>query len=130
MIHISPPLIGGGKWQTGLPLNYYSAARKKNYVVDAGFTTDLASVPRWLPLTYAIFGGEAPAAAVVHDWLYRYGKRYRQIADREEADDVFYEAMLDTGVPNWKAAVMHAAVRLFGAKSFVDAADGNSRLRA
>lgn len=117
LIEVAPPGDHLRLWVTLEPLNYRSAFFKRNYVVEAGFETDLASVPR-LPFLYAVFGGEAAAAAIVHDWLYRHGKRYKQIDSREEADDVFYEAMLDTGVSPWKAAIMHAAVRLFGGRYF------------
>lgn len=39
-------------------------------VVDAGFETNFASVPR-LPLMYLAFGGVGDEAATLHDWLYR-----------------------------------------------------------
>lgn len=118
-IKLRPPLTSGRRWLVEEPMNYCSPATGKNYVVDAGFATDLASVPR-LPLTYALFGGEAAAAAVVHDWLYRHGKRYRQIKERWEADQVFFEAMRETGVSVWKATAMFYAVRLFGGRFFCD----------
>ena len=77
--------------------------------VPAGFTCDLASVPRWLPHAYATFGGRARKAAVVHDWLYRV-----HAVPKVDADLVFREAMLTSGIPRAAAEVMYRAVVLFG----------------
>lgn len=75
--------------------------------VPAGFETDLASVPRFL---WSIFPPHDPhyaAAAVVHDYLYRWDGFTRVVADA-----VFYEAMRVLGTPKWKAKAMYIAVRL------------------
>jgi hypothetical protein len=77
-------------------------------VVPQGFQTDFASVPR-IPLAYLLAGGTADASAVVHDWLYRYGK-----CTKRQADEVFLEAMAAEGVPWWRARLMYRAVRMFG----------------
>jgi hypothetical protein len=77
-------------------------------IVPAGFTTDFASVPR-LPLAYMVFGNKAHMAAVVHDYLYTTG-----IWPKDQADLVFREAMLATGIKPWQAEQMYAAVRDFG----------------
>lgn len=80
--------------------------------VPAGFVTDFASVPRFfwrlLPPT-----GEYGKAAVVHDYLYRYGT-----VTRAEADRVFLEAMAELGVSRFTRKVMYRAVRLFGAAAY------------
>lgn len=49
-------------------------------VVDAGFVTNFASVPR-LPFMYMLFGGVGDEAAVLHDWLYR--KEHTRVAGME-----------------------------------------------
>ena len=82
-------------------------------MVPANFETDLASVPRF-PLTWLLSGGRADAAAVLHDWLYRSGCKFKQIKTREEADDVFLEAMQSTGVPRWPCLAMYHAVKQTG----------------
>ena len=104
------PLIEGDEWETIEPLNFRSELRQKHYVVPANFKTDLAS--HWT------VRGSANAPAVLHDWLYRNGIAFRQIEDREEADDVFLEAMIATGVPVAKAKAMYWAVRQFGGYNF------------
>lgn len=78
--------------------------------VKAGFKTDFASVPR-LPIIFAVLG-DLPAsrgAAILHDAAYRFG-----FITRKEADQLFYDAMILTGVPWWKARLMWMAVRVFG----------------
>ena len=77
--------------------------------VPAGFTCDLASVPR-LPEVYRRYGGRAKHAAVVHDWLYRIHG-----VPKNDADLVFREGMLTQGIPRDDAEAMYQAVRLFGA---------------
>jgi hypothetical protein len=74
-------------------------------VVDDGFETDLASVPRWA--YYGLFGNVAHKAAVVHDWLIAEGH------SREAADKEFLAAMRASGVPPWRRWPMYAAVRAF-----------------
>jgi len=105
-IEISPILEREGRtlWKVIEPLNFHSVKTGKNYVVPAGTVTDLAS-----GLITA-----ASAAAILHDHLYERGIHFKQIKDQHEADDVFYEAMIDTGVPMWRAQSYYWAVRMFG----------------
>lgn len=106
-----------GSWITLEPLNFWSEEKKKHYVVPKDFQTDLASVPR-IPLVFWAVGGKAPAGAVVHDWLYRNGMKFKQINDRKEADEVFLEAMISTGVSKTDAYLMYLGVRSCGGKFF------------
>lgn len=81
--------------------------------VPAGFVTDLASVPR------ALWGilpphGRYAKAAILHDYLLSQcltecKDTYRK--QRRFADEVFYGAMLDLNVPEYKAATMYLAVK-------------------
>lgn len=96
------------EWKLVSPLIYESDLVFEPIVVPAGFTTDLASVPR-LPLAYLIAGGVADAAAVVHDYLY-----VTQPIPREQADAIFLEAMTVSKVPAWRRWLMWSAVRGFG----------------
>lgn len=89
--------------------------RWRDIVVPEGFTTDLASVPRFLWAVIAPFdlSIEAP---VVHDWLYRNGGLGRS---RAECDRLFLELMEERGVPFLRRRSAYYAVRLFGARAFV-----------
>ena len=104
-------------WIVYEPFHFYSERYKKNYVVPKGWKTDLASVPR-LPLVYMWYGGRGNAAGVLHDHLYRDGIRLKQIRSRTEADKVFLEAMVSTGVDKDTAEAMYGAVRKYGEKHF------------
>ena len=100
--------LGQDRWVLLAPL-VYEGTLIHRITVPAGFETDLESVPRWLPLVYAVLYGTAHHAAVVHDWLYTTGMVNRQIAD-----GVMYEALRARGEPAWKAYTIWAGIRLGG----------------
>jgi len=77
--------------------------------VPAGFTTDMASIPRFFWRWFPPAGNHA-AAAVVHDWLYR----TRHGVSRFLADALFRDLMAAMHVPAWKRWCMWFALRLFG----------------
>lgn len=83
------------------------------YVVEAGFISDFASVPR-LPLAFLLFGDTAHRPACAHDWLYS----GRAGVSRQFADDVLMAAMRADGESWWRQQAMYRAVRLFGAKFY------------
>ena len=87
--HLDLRLHGAGRWITLAPLRYESDAAGQTITVPADFVTDLASTPRFLPISYALAGGRAPGPAVVHDWLYVHD----DWEDRALADAIFHEAM-------------------------------------
>lgn len=93
------------------PLVYQSDVLGETITVPAGFRTNFASVPRFFPLVYAIFGDTAHRAATVHDWLY--SKECTEV-DRDEADAVFLEAMQVEKDGWWKRTAMWLGVRLMG----------------
>jgi len=95
---------------TVLPAAAYGA---RILVVDVGFVTDFASIPRilWniLPPT-----GRYGKAAVIHDLLYR----TRGLATRRQADAILFEAMTLLGVGWWTRWVIYLGVRIGGARSY------------
>lgn len=95
----------GGSWKLLKPLIYDHPEMRIE--VPAGFVTDLDSVPR-LPFAYWVFKGRSVRPAIVHDYL------YRTHPDRRLADEIFYDAMRDSGVPLWQRSTIWAAVRAFG----------------
>ena len=88
---------------------YQSDVAKRTFTVPVGFYTDFESMPRWVPMLYALLGDIAHQPAVVHDWLY-----YAAITDRKMADDVLYEAMELIGVPNYKRHMIWFGLRIGG----------------
>ena len=89
-------------------LRYISLVGGEHLItVPDGFVTDFASIPR--AFRWMITGhGKDRWAAVVHDWLY--AEKY----DRKKADEIFYEALLISGVNKIKARTMYRAVRTGG----------------
>ncbi len=79
--------------------------------VPEGYVTDFASVPRW---AWSVVGpiGRHARAAVIHDFCYS----QRWAGDRKWADEVFYEAMKESGVVWWRRWLIYRAVRWFGQK--------------
>jgi WD40 repeat protein len=92
------------------PNSAEQAAKLKAVQVPQGFVTDFASIPRlfWSSLRP---DGDYAYAAVIHDYLY-----WSQETDRETADEIFRQAMIDFKIPSVTAWAIHKAVRLGGEK--------------
>lgn len=99
-------------------LIYDSMRLGARVVVPAGFSTDLASIPRLVqPLIPK--EGKYNRAAVVHDYLYALGGFFDRRGvlveiDRKEADDVLKEAMAALMVDADRAEAIYLGVRLGG----------------
>ncbi len=93
------------------PFTFYDVAGK-TYSVPVGFTTDFASIPKWLRWLIPPTGLYGKAAAL-HDWLYSTG-----IVSRRRADFIFLRAMRVLEVAKWKRRAMYRAVRCFGQKNY------------
>ena len=78
-------------------------------VVPKWYVTDFASVP-WYGQAVIDPQGPTARAAIVHDWLYAIGEPGK----REEADGIFYRAMIKFGVPDLSARIAYNAVRTGG----------------
>ena len=103
-------------------------------IVDEGFVTDLASVPR---ICWAFIAPwDVARAAIIHDLLYKRIRQYRAkkgqklgnwedpkiIREAKKAsDDVFHMAMKDANpsVAGWKIAAAYYSVRIFGRWSII-----------
>ncbi len=88
--------------------NTDSDSIKIEVTVPEGFVTDLASIPSAFWSIRRPEGRHA-FAAVVHDFLY-----WTQTKTREEADNIFKQAMLDSRVGKKEAESLYQAVRFFG----------------
>lgn len=111
----------GRYWRVYRSFRFYRYDPASGVYVDipAGFLTDLASIPRVLRSIVPVHG-KGNAAAVVHDYLYRF-PCFRTTAEttpvqlsRAECDGAFYEALRVLGCPRLRARVMHTGVRAGG----------------
>lgn len=107
---------GQGEWSLLSPLVYQ--AGDTTYTIPVGFTCDFASVPR-IPFVYALYGNRAHKAAVLHDYLCRTG-----VVSRRKADDLFYEAMVASGIEEKYASMMHLAVRSYSSSLEPEGSEG------
>jgi hypothetical protein len=82
------------------------------FKIPKDFASDLDSIPH-IPGIYVAFKGHARWSALLHDFLYA-----TELVTREEADALFYMAMLEEGVPELLAKIMYVAVRVFGASRY------------
>lgn len=92
------------------PLKYKTHDNEHEIIVPAGFLTDLASIPRLL------WWWQAPhektmAPAMLHDYLY-----WEQPCEKDEADAVMYQAMLDVGMSRSQANKIYFGIRTPEAK--------------
>jgi hypothetical protein len=99
------------------PFAYRCDENRKTYVVDKEFLTDGASVPRFA-FVWLIAGGKGLRAAILHDWLYSHGARLKQVKNRDEADGVFWWALIDSGHGRELANAMWDAVHVFAEDYF------------
>lgn len=133
-LHLRRDLQGRGRWII-VDLTYpfvweEDDTRWYKGTVPANFETDLASIPQ--PVQWLISKLDAHVeAAVVHDYLYRFGARGIELEltnvfgrpctpprfvtrtiDRRTADRVFLAAMRTARVARWKRGLMFLAVRV------------------
>lgn len=81
--------------------------------VPRGFLTDCDSVPR-LPLAYWLLKDRTRMSAIVHDWLYFWGKLKGKPIRRKTADRIFLDAMEEEGVGWWRRRAIWLGVRAGG----------------
>jgi hypothetical protein len=83
--------------------------------IQAGYVWDGASIPRaFWSIIGGPFSGDYIIAALVHDLLYD-----THITTRAEADDLFQQIMLLSGVTTWRRSLMYRAVKWFGGKPWI-----------
>lgn len=102
---VSPSI--GDNWQLRENLIYISN-NGDAYTVPKNFITDLASIPRVIRSIFAV-NSKHRQAAVLHDYLYT-----KKHISRKMADELFYEAMINSNVTKWKAKLFYYAVRIGG----------------
>jgi hypothetical protein len=107
---IVTPMPDGRKWKLVKSFSYHIGTKfSRDYIrVPKGFVTDFASVP-WVLWSWIPSWGKYGKAAVIHDHIYQTHCR-----TRKQADEIFREAMIVSGTPEWKANLMFWGVRLFG----------------
>jgi hypothetical protein len=105
---------GRSVWELIEPL-VFESERFGRIEVPTLFRTNYASVPR-LPMVFLLAGDKAHKEATLHDAIYTF-----HWLTREEADDLFLEALLLNPLIGENLAwMMHKGVRWFGQSSWDD----------
>lgn len=81
-----------------------------------GFTTDLASIPKFIRNIVDPSAPYIKEPSVIHDWIYS-GNEYKRF-NRKDADKIFYRGMRSNGISWIKAQAMYWCVRCFGRSSW------------
>jgi hypothetical protein len=93
--------------------------KAKIYIIPEGFVFDGASIPvvfRWI--IGKPFDKKFIIAALIHDWLYTV-----HLFSRLEADELFYENLINSKVGINKAKIMFSAVRIGGSGAWINTRD-------
>lgn len=105
--------LDDAQWEVVREFRYDSAIFGGRILVPVGFRTNLASIPRYVPLAFALLGDTGRKAAVVHDFLYTV-----HMSDRETADQVFAEALDVLHYSAIRRWIMYQALRVFGGRAW------------
>lgn len=115
---------GPQRWRLLEPLVWVDRGLR----VEAGFETDLASIPLWLGSLLPKVGWY-DAAAVFHDAAYEgrlIGPGGPVVLSKQEADGMFYTLLRESGVGRLRSWLMYRAVRRWGRGPRFDGARGAS----
>lgn len=85
-----------------------------SYIVPAGFDTDFASIPKLLWWKIAPHEARLVAPSIVHDYMYACPGDIT----RKYADEVYYSALVASGVSGGQALQIYYAVRYAGEQFF------------
>lgn len=82
--------------------------------IPKNFITDGASRPQFTGSLCNRMSGPEAEAAVLHDFLYTRDSGCN--LTRRQADELFYDAMVQNGTRRWRAKAIYMGVRLAGGK--------------
>lgn len=102
-------LTDEGRWRLAQDVAYRGL--RDEYLVQRGFSTDGASVPRIVRWLREPFNAKTLRAALVHDYLWG-EHRAGRLVSRRDADGLFRRILREEGVPFLERWVMWAAVRI------------------
>ena len=110
--HVVQPFVDGEYWKMHEAM-YFEVGNTGEYiVVPKGFVTDFASTPSLLK---SVFPKSGPylVGAIVHDYLY-----WNQSCTKEQADNIFLQAMEKAKIGSIKRKTIWAAVDNFGSSAW------------
>ncbi len=102
--------MSGNNWQVLSVFAYHWLRNDRILTVPAGYITDQASIPSFILPIIVSRTGDISMAAVPHD--YGYTDLDHGDWKKSEVDMLFRDAMIEAGVPRWRAYIAWAGVRL------------------
>lgn len=109
-----------GFWRLHDPL-YYRAPDGRDWLIPAGLKTDFGSVPAVVDWIIPAIQTIADPAYILHDYLYsEHRAGMDRCRDRQDADNILYDALMVCGVARWRARLIYAGVRLGGWRAWRD----------
>jgi hypothetical protein len=120
--------IADGVWELLQDFTVFIHTEEQTFevIIQKGFVTDYASVPR-IPFAYLLYGGIGNYAAVLHDGLYSnsslvkvcdFDTQMRFHPDREFCDEAFQAGLEARGISGWKSKPMYWGVRWKGERYY------------
>jgi hypothetical protein len=112
IINITSPTIkaDGDKYELthNMTVKYEYGGSITTFIIPQGYRTDGATIPRILWRVMGTpFSPTYSTASMCHDWQ----------CDRQwpvkEMSDLFYQNLINAGVPKWKAKLMYHSVYLY-----------------
>ena len=102
--------VDGTSWEVAEEFCYKVEAHDSKWVVvvPKGTLTDFASIPRFIRV-FMPNRWKYSTGSVIHDYLYRYGDKSKEISDA-----IFLEAQIAEGLSPAGAHILTLAVTLFG----------------
>lgn len=89
--------------------------RGHRLVIDAGFSTDLASIPRLVRPLFPAISEAREKGAIAHDRLYgSHNWTDGTPCSRKDADRVMFDICVAEGMPVWRALLIRWGLRLGG----------------
>ncbi|MHA1547234.1 MAG: DUF1353 domain-containing protein [Alphaproteobacteria bacterium] len=112
---IAVEALPSGKFRLARAVTYEIGWKGSNWAITipAKYETDFASIPAWATWIVPKFGRHN-GAALLHDFAYSH------LIDLpgSTADEIFFEALIVSGMKHWKTALMYLAVRLGGGAAY------------
>ena len=100
--------VSGKDWKLLKPFRYVWVRNGAIITVPKGYITDQASVPSVILPMIVDNTGDISKAAVPHDYGYTH---LRDSWKKSTVDLMFRDAMIESGVPKWRAYVAWMGVR-------------------
>ena len=107
--------VEGENWKVLTKFRYVWDREGIVIEVPSGYITDQASVPSIVLPIIVNDTGNIAKAAVVHDFGYT---DLMDVMTKKEVDRMFYDAMLEAGVPKWRARIAYTGVRMNWVKAW------------